>query len=266
MSIIGSRSRLLSATALACGSVAFGAPDAEAQCVISGDTGTCSGSTEGIAAPAAGDLTLTVNTGAQVRAFGPSYNAAITFDGNTGDKTLVMQTGSRLDAQFRSSGNVGTITVNNSGYINGFTVTGGGTRTVNNLSGGVLNTATLQGGINFVTNEGSIEGSGLKITDATENTIIHRGTFKNSYMSQGTSKDPFSNYGNLVGAGVLLGGGDDVFTMFSGTVDNSVKLEDGNDLATIEGGTINPGLEAGAGDDVVTWNGGVLKSWLKMDS
>ena len=150
MPAISSRSRLLSATALACGSVAFGASEAMAQCSISGDTGTCSGSTEGIAAPAAGDLTLTVNTGAQVRAFGPSYNAAITFDGNTGDKTLVMQTGSKLDAQFRSAGNVGTITVNNSGYINGLNITGAGTRQLNNLAGGTLGTTTLTGGTNIV--------------------------------------------------------------------------------------------------------------------
>ena len=112
MPIISPRARLLSATALACGSLSVGATAARAACAPDPPGGapvvTCSGTDDnGFAAPPADDLTVEVTGTVQ----GPTR--AISFDGNSANKALD-NTGN-INGNVTALGNTGNVTITQRG-------------------------------------------------------------------------------------------------------------------------------------------------------
>jgi hypothetical protein len=189
MPSMSSRARLLSATAMACGTVSLGATGASAQCVTSGETVTCQGNTPGVSAAPAGNLAVDVRSGAFITQI-PSDSASIAFDGNTGDKSLTMQSGSQLAGIFRSTGNAGSVTVNNTGYIPGVTVTGPGTAQVSNNAGGQIQGASIAGSSTQVDNRGTFNGA-LSLSGGAAG--VYNAGALNGLTMTGTDRNTFVN-------------------------------------------------------------------------
>ena len=165
----GFRSRLLSATALACTTASF-AGAARAACVEHpvDPVVRCNGNVpNGFAAPGSDNLLVEVGNGANIGPIpGQSPSAAITFNLNTADKELTIASGSSLyGGAVRSDSNSGTIGVwnLNPNLFAGVALGAAGdtgTNQVVNQAGGSLGPSSLTGdGGNSFDNAGSTSGA-----------------------------------------------------------------------------------------------------------
>jgi len=288
MPIISPRARLLSATALACGSLSIGASTARAACEpdppANASVVTCSGSTDGYDAIPGRDLTVEVVSGAAMNSLpGSADNAAISFDNNNAGKTLLNE--GNLNGNITAFDNRGDISVTHSGNANfGMTVNGTGTTTLvidagHSFSGPV----SLEGASNTADNSGTFN-NGLEATGSAFNdvTIRQGGQVNGTFSLTGDGQNRVDNSG-IVNNGLVLDGDGEgvVFNRANATINgdlsstgtsadyvdnfglfnNRILTGDGDGtVINRENATINGGVDQGDGVDSFTMLGGRINN------
>ena len=274
------RARLLSATALACGTLTLSGGSARAACQPDPPNGapvvTCDNDVNGFAAPPADDLTVDVNGNINGTIPGNPNGAAISFDGNTANKALNNR--GSINGNITAIDNAGNVTIYQGGNLNGgVTITGTGTNTLT-LARNANGFVSMQGTSNTV-DVAATMNQGLQLTGSAFNNVVIRsgGTVNTTFRLTGGGQNSVDNYGRINGNATIDGTGtsafinrpsaevtetlqsvgtsEDSFLMLGGRI-RSVRLGDGDDQAWINGGTLVEGIATGAGEDRLLWDGG----------
>jgi hypothetical protein len=286
MPIISPRARLLSATALACGSLSVGATAARAACEpdppANADVVTCSGNVDDYDAIPGRDLTVEVVSGATMNPIpGNPNNAAISFDNNNASKFLLNQ--GNLNGNITGIKNKGEIAVTQSGNANfGMTVTGSGTTTVvvdPNRSFNAL--VSLEGASNTVDNFGTFN-QGLVLSATRFDTVTNRAgaQINQTFSMSGDGRNRLDNSGTVNNGLTIDGAGTSVVINREnatingdlssvgtsqdwvdnyGLFNNRIIQGDGSDVTiNRDGGTINGQVSQGGARDAFAMIGGLL--------
>ncbi|HET8930121.1 MAG TPA: hypothetical protein VFN21_05630, partial [Acidimicrobiales bacterium] len=243
MPVINSRARLLSATALACGSVTFVGGMAQAQnCVTNPPAGTNSVNCSG-----------TTTTGESITVNVTSYmGGSVNFNGNTATKGLVST--AQISGGVTADPNSGSVSFDNSAYTPSMVVTGTGTSTVTNRASGTINgTLSLEGVTNTVDNSGRI--GTLALSGGGTNTVTNAagGTIQSAGMTG--ADNTLENLGNINGS-VTLKGGESLLQNVS-KIGGAVTMtgDGGNTLNNFVEGEIGLPLPELSGKATITGNG-----------
>ena len=279
MPIISPRARLLSATALACGSISVGATAARAACAPDPPGGApvvkCAGTDDnGFAAPPADDLF--VNVTGIVRGTPP-----ISFDGNSAQKALD-NTGI-IEGTITALGNTGNVAINQRGTVNGgVTITGSGTTVLTLDRGRTFNgRVSMAGRLEHDHSSGTFN-NGLVLTGIEFNDVVNRAgaQINQTFSLSGDGQNQLDNYG-IVNNGLTIDG-DGTSVVFNranatingdlesvgtssdyvdnfGRFNNRIIQGDGADVTINRpGGTINGQVSQGGAQDWFQMLGGLL--------
>ena len=173
-------------------------------------------------------------------------------------------------------------TVTNSGTLQGNVFAGlelGGTSTVTNQSGGLINGiggssggVLLNGGTINLANESAatIRGEGDAGVSARGNAAL---VLANAGMIQGvgtaygvrnvgTGALTVTNTGTITGVGTAISAAGQATVTNSGTINGNIAFAGGNDTVTLNGGAVNGSISLGAGSDAVYWNSGTISGTI----
>ena len=229
MPVISPRARLLSATAIACGTLSIGATAARADCQPDPPNGapvvTCKGTDDnGFAAPPADDLTVEVTGNINKPIPGNPNGAAISFDDNSANKAL--DNAGSINGYVTAIGNSGNVTIFQRGSLNGgVTITGTGTNTLV-AEKTINNRVSLEGASNTVDLSSNLN-KGLELTGSEFNHVVIRsggGHVNDVFTVTGDGSNWVDNYGKINADATIDGDGTSVFiNRSSGAVNGNLQ-------------------------------------------
>lgn len=220
----------------------------------SGDTVVCNGNPNGFSTSGLGSLNVQIEQNTNLNGpFTASSMGALTVDNSGNLQGVTITDVSRLEFDNRATLN------------GGLAVSGDGTYIVHNYANSHINSvfSFTGNGANIITNDGTlnngitINGNGTTSITNTTGASLNNGIFVN-----GSSQTYVQNYGTIQST-IALGSGDDTIVNYDpGQINGNVSQGAGNDIFDMRGGRVSATVNQDDGNDQFLLSGGEVTGSL----